>query len=267
MLAAEHHTLGRLLGLEDVLEQVGGRAIDRLQHAGRAWSDVRVRVDLTVRVGQGDADRLTTVLEREDLLDAGQRRQRRRTVGPGLDDGAGAGDGLRAEGSRVLGAEADDLAASDRGACAAEAEGCEIVESAGRVGCHGCGAHCFREGGPERGRAVLEHRDVVARGHFRRIARSLRRERVGVGAGHHHAVLPVRGDGDPVAGEHVEAHRRGVRAGVENAGVDGSIGSERGAGVVVVDEVAAVGEGGGASDDAGAEGVGAQLRKFGRVHV
>ena len=53
-----------------------------------ARRQVRVGVDLAVRMGQRDADLAAAVLEAEHLLDAGQRRQLGGAVGPGLDDGA-----------------------------------------------------------------------------------------------------------------------------------------------------------------------------------
>jgi len=167
----------------------------------------------------------------------------------------------------VLGAEAHDLAASDRGAGAAESEGGEIVEPAGRVARLRSGAGRLGEGGAEGGRAVLEHGDVVERRHLRGVGRRLRSERIGVGARHHHAVLPVGGDRDPVAGEYIEAHRGGLAAGVERAAVDGAVGAERRVGIVEVDQFAAVGERRRALDDAGGEGLGSQLGRFGRVHV
>ena len=40
---------------------------------GGAWGDVRIGVDLPVRVAQRDADRLAAVLEGEHLLDARKR--------------------------------------------------------------------------------------------------------------------------------------------------------------------------------------------------
>ena len=131
----------------------------------------------------------------------------------------------------------------------------------------GRGSGGSRECRPERGGAVLEHRDVIVRRHLRRIRRRLRRQRVGVGAGHHDAVLPVRSDRDPITGEHVEAHAGGVGARVERACVDGAVGPERRARIVVVDEFAAVGEVRRPLDDPGAELGRAQLRRILRVHV
>src|SRR5690606_16233768 len=117
--------------------------------------------------GEGHPDRLTAVLEGEDLLDAGQRGQGSGAVSPRLDHGACAGDRLRAEGAGVLGAEADDFAATDRGAGAAEAEGCEVVETARCVRGTRCALVRLGEGRAERGGAVLEDGDVVARGDLR----------------------------------------------------------------------------------------------------
>ena len=69
--------------LEDAREQVGRGAVDRLEQPRRAGRDVRVGVDLPVRVVQRHADRLAAVLEREDLLDAGEGGQGGGAVGPG----------------------------------------------------------------------------------------------------------------------------------------------------------------------------------------
>ena len=92
VLTAQHDAGALLLKREDALEQVGRRAVDRIEQTLRARRDVRVRVDLAVRVVQGHPDRFAAVLEREHLLHAGKRRQCRGAVGPRLDHGAGAGD-------------------------------------------------------------------------------------------------------------------------------------------------------------------------------
>lgn len=67
----------------------------------------------TVRVVQRHSDRLAAILERKDLLDARQLRQRGGAVGPGFDHGARPGDALGAERAGALGGEADDFAAAD----------------------------------------------------------------------------------------------------------------------------------------------------------
>ncbi|BDZ49218.1 hypothetical protein GCM10025867_14590 [Frondihabitans sucicola] len=86
-----------------------------------------------MRVVQRHADGLAAVLEREDLLDAGQRAQRGGAVGPRFDHGAGPGLAETRERAERLGAEADDLAATDRGASAAEAERGQVVEVVRRI--------------------------------------------------------------------------------------------------------------------------------------
>ena len=88
VLAGEDHALGALLDLEDAREQVGPEALDLVEEACGARRDVGVGVDLAVGVVQGDADGLAPILEREDLLHPGQRRERGRAIGPRLDDGA-----------------------------------------------------------------------------------------------------------------------------------------------------------------------------------
>ncbi len=241
------------LEVEDAGEQIRTLAIDRRQEAGRARRDVGVGVDLPVRVGERDADRLAAVLEREDLLDAGQRRQCGGAVGPGLDDRARPGRGERAERAGVLGAEAHDLAPPDARARAAQPGGDEVVEVARCV----CTGRCIAVGDgecrAERRRLVLEDGHVVARRDLGRVGRRLRGERVELGGREERAVLARCRDRHPVARQHVAPHRRGVGAGGEFAGVDRPLGSERRAGVVVVDELAAVGEARRALDDAGAE--------------
>ncbi len=156
--------------VEDPGEQVGALPVDRGQQAGGARRDVGVGVDLAVRVGERDADRLAPILEREDLLDARKRRQRRGAIGPGLDDGAGTGAGLRAERAGVLGAEAHHLAPADGGAGATESRRVEVVEPARCVGTGGCAAARLGQCRSERGRLVLEDCDVVARRDLGRVA-------------------------------------------------------------------------------------------------
>ena len=57
-----------------------------------------------------------------------------------------------------------------------------------------------------------------------------------------HAGLAGGGDRDPVAGQHVLPHGRGLGTRVEHAGVDGALGTEGRVGVVEVDQLAPVGE-------------------------
>lgn len=97
MLAADQDPLPGLLEGEDVGEHRRAVAVERGEQAGRAGGDVGVGVDLAVRVVQRDSDRLAAILEREDLLHAGQGREGTHAVGPGLDDGSGAGGAQRGE--------------------------------------------------------------------------------------------------------------------------------------------------------------------------
>ncbi len=148
-------------------------------------------------------------------------------------------------------------------------EGVEIVETARRVDRRGCGAVGLGEGGAERRRLVLEDGDVVERRDLARIGRSLGSERVELGGGQEGAILPGGGDRDPVAGEDVQPHRRGLRSRIERASVDRALFAERRVRVVEVDELATVGEARGPLDDAGAESEGGgRLRPVLRhVHV
>ncbi|GMA95924.1 hypothetical protein GCM10025881_27480 [Pseudolysinimonas kribbensis] len=222
--------------LEHAAEQVAARRRGGRERALHARGDIGIGVDLPVRMVQGDADRLPAVLEREDLLDALQCRQRGRALGPRLDDGARATRGLRRERPRRLGAEAHDLAASVRGCGALEADAREVGDPEVRA---------------ERRRAVLEHGDVVAIGDLAGIGGRLRGERIGLRRRQDHAVLPGGGDRDPVAGQHVLPHGRGRRSRIEQALVDASLGAENGVRVVEVDQLAPVGETSGALQDAG----------------
>ena len=81
-----------------------------------ARRQVRVGVDLPVRMGQGDADFLAPVLEAEHLPDPGQRRQLGGAVGPDVDDGADPVDAQGGEGGIRVAGEAHDLAPPDPGA-------------------------------------------------------------------------------------------------------------------------------------------------------
>ena len=85
-----HHDAfaGFELGVHDVLQEVatgllvvGLGVLEFLLHLR---GDERVAVDLAVRVSEGDADFLTVVLEREDLLDAFHLGDFGGTEGPSL---------------------------------------------------------------------------------------------------------------------------------------------------------------------------------------
>jgi hypothetical protein len=217
---------------------------------------------------QRDADLLPAVLEREHLLHAGQRRQRGRAMRPRLDHGACARHGLRAERSLVLGAEAHDLASTDRRRTPLEPHGAQHGEG-GRRGIRVIGREAGHIGS-ERRRPVLEHGHVVPARQLRRVVGRLRSQRIEVRRRQEHAVLPGRGDRHPVTGERILAHLRDRRPRVEHAGVDGALGRKGRVGVIEVDEFAAVGEGrsthGDARvDDAGFDGMGRHadtLRRF-----
>ncbi len=98
----ERHECGEQLGLrddaaavgylvrEDVGEQVAAGAVGmgaRLaQHHRGARRQIRIAVDLAVRMGQRHADLLAAVLEAEHVRDAGACHQIRGAVAPCVDD-------------------------------------------------------------------------------------------------------------------------------------------------------------------------------------
>ena len=133
VLALEQHPLGFLLEAEDVLEQRAAVTLDRADQLGRARRDVRVGVDLSVRVVQRHADRFAAVLERKDLLDAGQRGQRGRPVRPGFHDRAHPGQGQACRGSRVLRGEAHHFAPAHGLPAAAQPHAGEVVQAFRRI--------------------------------------------------------------------------------------------------------------------------------------
>ena len=195
-----------------------------------AGRDVGVRVDLPVRVVQGDADVGAPVFEREDLLDAGQCAERFRAVGPGVDHRAGAAPAQLGEGSGVLRGEGHHLAAADGGGGGPPARRRRDVV----------------RGRPQGGEAVLKDGDVVVRrrdlgpvGRRRRADGALvRRRQV-------RARLPVRGDGDPLPAERIEAQLARLGAGGQLAVVhEGGGGPLRRPGVVKIEDFAAVGQAG-----------------------
>jgi hypothetical protein len=234
VLAAEDDPRRCPLGLQDSLEQVRPEAVDGVDQSGGARGDVGVGVDLPVRVVQGHADGLAAVLEREHLLDAGQRGQRGGAIRPRLDHGAGARRRLASERALVGGAEADDLAAADGGAGAAESDGGEVVEAARSV--------LAGELRAERRRTVLEHGHVVVVGNLGGVGFGCGGERILVGGRQEHAILPGRGDGDPLSGERILAHRRRDGPRIEDAGIRLAIGREGRVGVVEIDQLTPVGK-------------------------
>ena len=217
-------------------KSVGPVLLDGCDQPGGSRGDVRVGVDLPVRVVQGDADRLAAVLEREHLLHAGECGQCGGAIGPGLDDGASPRRGEAAERALVLRAEADHLAAPDRGAGAADSDRGEVIEVA-------WGASGSRDRRTERRRLVLEHRDVV-------VARAPR-------TGSTASAAPA-GRARPAAGRRGSAERRRSRSIRRSAGPAASSRSPGGlqdrrrsgarsgcevrVGVVEVDQLATVGE-------------------------
>ena len=173
VLALEQHPLGFLLEAEDVLEQRAAVAFDRADQLGRARRDVRVGVDLSVRVVQRHADRFAAVLERKDLLDAGQRRQRGRPVRPGFHHCAHPGQGQARQGAGVLRGEAHHFAPA-HGLPAAP-------QPHPRRGRPGLPARAGpRQVGPEGRGLVFEDGDVVEARNLRGILRRRRGQRVQV---------------------------------------------------------------------------------------
>ena len=110
----DHARAVAALGLQDVgAEQPAGAVVVRAglrQQLAGARRDVRVGVDLPVRVVQGHPDLLAAVLEAEDLLHLVDRGQRSGAVRPRVDDGACPGGAERGERRAVVAGEADDLA-------------------------------------------------------------------------------------------------------------------------------------------------------------
>ncbi|MBE5462518.1 hypothetical protein E3G69_004528 [Mycobacteroides abscessus] len=82
------------LGGKDFPEKIGAVlfsvSIDVGQDAGCFGGDERIGVDLSVRMCQGDADLLAVVLKAVDLLNPVDRTQFLCTLGPHINDQAGA---------------------------------------------------------------------------------------------------------------------------------------------------------------------------------
>ena len=207
-----HHDAfaGFELGVHDVLKQVatgllvvGLGVLEFLLHLR---GDERVAVDLAVRVGEGDADFLAVVLEREDLLDAFHLGDFGGTEGPSLNHGAQAGDRQIGRQAVLVRVEADDFAAAGGELLLPQRVAVNVGHVLGDTG-H---AH-------HRGEAVLEHHDVVVGvRHFAvlvRVTGLAGGQRValggGAGAGGDRAVHTGGGHRDPVAGQRVAAHLRG----------------------------------------------------------
>src|SRR5438445_9093106 len=101
VLVAEHRALASSLALEYVaIEAASGLAHVlglgpelSLQDGWNEW----IRVDLTVRVAQGDADLLPAVLEDVDVSHVGEAAQLAGAIAPHLDEVANVVDALLAE--------------------------------------------------------------------------------------------------------------------------------------------------------------------------
>src|SRR5687768_14776255 len=82
--------------------------------ANRHRWDVRVRVDLSVRVAERHADGLASVLEDEDVVDLVARSELERAVGPDGDEALDPLEGGARQGRVVLRAVDDHLAGAQR---------------------------------------------------------------------------------------------------------------------------------------------------------
>ena len=157
------------------------RSID-CEQALRARGDVRVGVDLPVRVGERDADRLAAVLEREHLLDAGQRRQRGRCGRPTPRSPCGRGSRVRVPNEpacsglkHTTSQRPTDVRVRPRPGASRSSR-----PRGGSIAGRGVAVR-LGESRAERRRLVLEDGDVVARRDLGRVRRRLRRERVELG--------------------------------------------------------------------------------------
>ena len=162
-----------------------------------------------MRVGKGDADLLTVVLEREDLLDALHLGDFSGTEGPCLDHGTQAGHRQVSRQTVLVRIEADDFAAAGGQFLFPQ----RVAVNVGHVLGNARHAH-------HGGEAVLEHHDVVIG--VRHLAVLIRvaglagGQRValggGAGASGDRAVHTRGGHRNPVTGQRVAAHlRSGVR--------------------------------------------------------
>jgi hypothetical protein len=179
-------------------------------------------------VRQRHPDLLAVVLEREDLLDALDRGQLRRPLGPHVDDEAGTLGAELGEHAVVVAGEADDLAPAEPGT--------QLCQRRPRGG----GRHVLRDGGGQGREAVLEDDDLVVG--FRDLglpAGSRRAQRALVGRREEGAGLPVGGDHDPLPQQRVVPHL-GERA--DRREVPRIDGVARGRLGVEVEDLASVGE-------------------------
>ena len=232
VLVRRHHPGPGPLGGDDVGEQVAAGAFpvppsrreDLLPRGGQ----VGIAVDLAVGVGQRHPDLFAMVLEGEDVLDALDRPQRRRPVGPHVDHQPGALGPQVGEDPVVLVGEADDLAAPEPG-----------TELGHRVA-RRTRRDVELDTGGQRREPVLEDDDlVVALGDLGRPAGPGRHQRALVGRRQEGAGLPMRGDGHPLPQQRVVAQLRAGGDGGQIAGVDGV---PRDGLVVEVEDLSAVGQ-------------------------
>ena len=160
-------------------------------------------------------------------------------VDPGAHNGPGPGRREGREAGVVVAGEADDLAAAT----------CRSLDEqwvAARTGCGGVGR--------KRRKAILEHHDVVLVGGDlgRHGAPAGRTQWALVRWRHEGAVLPVAGDRDPVAGQGIQTDRPGCDARSQRTLVD-HVAALRATSirlrVVEVDQLAAVGQGGGGASN------------------
>ncbi|SKT83228.1 Uncharacterised protein [Mycobacteroides abscessus subsp. abscessus] len=146
-------------------------SIDVGQDAGCFGGDERIGVDLSVRMCQGDADLLAVVLKAVDLLNPVDRTQFLCTLGPHINDQAGAARLQLRERGVVLAGEAKHLASSE--ACARRRRGGLCVQR-------------------QRRKPVLErHHFVGVLGYLGRTLRCGRTQRAEIGGRQKRTRLPV----------------------------------------------------------------------------
>ena len=232
MVAAQDDPfLAPLLGGEHVGEEIPPAALavraGRGHHLPGPRRQERVRVDLAVRMRQGDADLGASVLEAEDLLHVRQSGQRQRAVRPRVDDGTHAPRRQSGERGIVVRGEAHDLAAPSTAALLPQPR----LRTQVRPG---------RQGGEGR-EPVLEHDYVVGgRRNLRRPRWRGRAERALVVRREVRPALPVIGLADPLVEQRVVAYRGTRQERGEVARVAGL--AYRVVRLVEVDDLAAVGE-------------------------
>ena len=167
--------------------------LPRLSHHGRgARRQIRVAVNLAVRMGQRDADLLTAVLEAEHLFDARCRDQIGRPMPPRVDDQAGLRLFQISERAGVVAGEANHLATAITG----------YRHEAVRHRCRLSRTGQARE-------PVFEHDHVVVGcGHLTGQPGRARAQRALVGRRLVGAVLAARRDDHPLPGRPVEPQLR-----------------------------------------------------------